>query len=120
MTDEKAMEDKNGKNEKNEIEETEASQDEGVPHLITPLHSISNQIGEHVLTALSHEETVAVLTTVTGSTHGQQVISVPLTAEHVQQVHALIEEIHQSDEPERVPCVGFHCLLDCDDEAVDD
>ena len=46
------------------------------------------------------------------STHGQQVISIPLTAEHVQRVHGFIEEIHQSNEPERVPCVGFHCFLD--------
>jgi hypothetical protein len=114
MTDEKAID------ENNEVEETEETQDEGVPHLVSPLHSISNQIGEHVLTALSHEETVAVLTTVTGSSHGQQVISVPLTAEHMQQVHTLIEEIHQSDEPQRVPCVGFHCCLDNDDETDDD
>ena len=103
----------------NEIEETEVSQDEGVPHFITPLHSISNQVGEHVLTALSHEEIVAVLTTVTGSKHGQQVISVPLTAEQVQKVHGFIEEIHKSDEPERIPCVGFHCVLDRE-ETEDD
>jgi len=114
------MTDETDQQPNNEIEETDVTQDEGVPHFITPLHSISNQVGEHVLTSLSHEETVAVLTTVTASTHGQQVISVPLTAEHVQQVHTLIEEIHASDEPQRVPCVGFHCLLDKDDESEDD
>jgi len=99
-----------------EIEETE---EEGVPHFITPLHPIANQVGEHVLSALDHEETVAVLTTVTGSKHGQQVISVPLTAEQVQKVHGFIEEIHKSDEPERIPCVGFHCVLDRE-ETEDD
>jgi hypothetical protein len=100
---------------KKEIEETQEATEEGVPHFVTPLHPIANQVGEHVLGALKHEETVAVLTTITGSTHGQQVISVPLSAKHVKQVHSLIEEIHQSDEPEHVPCVGFHCFLDSED-----
>ena len=69
------------------------------------------------MAALDHGDTVAVLTTITGSRTGQQVVSVPLTGEHVQQVHSLIEEIHESDEPERVPCVGFHCLLDKKEES---
>ena len=90
----------------------EDNKDEGIPHLVTNLQPIANQIGEHVLTALEHEETVAVLTTVTGSKNGQQVVSIPLTGEHLQQVHGLIEEIHESDEPERVPCVGFHCFIE--------
>ena len=89
---------------------------EGVPHFITPLHPIVLQVGEHVISALKQEETVAVLTTITGSNLGQQVISIPLKAEHVQQVHQLIEEIHNSEEPEQVPCVGFHCLIDEDTE----
>jgi len=95
-----------------ELNENEETKEEGVPHLVSPIHTIANQVGEHVLSAMKHEETVAVLTTITGSTHGQQVISIPLTAEHVQRVHGFIEEIHQSNEPERVPCVGFHCFLD--------
>ncbi len=90
----------------------EDNKDEGIPHLVTNFQPIANQIGEHVLTALEHEETVAVLTTVTGSKNGQQVVSIPLTGEHLQQVHGLIEEIHESDEPERVPCVGFHCFIE--------
>jgi phage I-like protein len=90
----------------------EAAEEEGVPHLVSQIQTVANQVGKHVLSAMEHEQTVAVLTTITGSTHGQQVISIPLTAEHVQQVHGLIEEIHQSNEPERVPCVGFHCYLE--------
>ena len=96
-------------NKDNGIEEVK---EEGVPHFISPLHTVAKQVGEHVLSAMEHEETVAVLTTITGSKQGQQVISIPLTVEHVQQVHGLIEEIHKSDEPERVPCVGFHCFLE--------
>jgi hypothetical protein len=95
------------------------NEQEGVPHFITPLHPIAVQVGEHVLSAMEHEETVAVLTTITGSINGKQVISIPLTAEHMQQVHILIEEIHSSDEPENVPCVGFHCYVDQDESSED-
>ncbi|MBT5136820.1 MAG: hypothetical protein OR996_00185 [Phycisphaerales bacterium] len=103
---------------KQEIEKVEQEQ-EGVPHFVTPLLHIARQVGEHVLSAMEHEETVAVLTTITGSNQGQQVISVPLTAEHMQQVHSLISEIHTSDEPESVACVGFHCLLDQEETEED-
>jgi len=99
-------------------EETE-TKTEGVPHFITPLRAIASQVGEHVLAALEHEETVAVLTTVTGSKDGQQVVSIPLTGEHLEQVHDLIEEIHESDSPEKIPCVGFHCFLDTDTSGED-
>jgi|TARA_B100000315_G_C14137258_1_gene389725 hypothetical protein len=91
--------------------DTNKEQD-GVPHLVSKLRPIAQQVGEHVLAALDHEETVAVLTTVTGSRNGQQVVSIPLSGEHLKKVHGLIEEIHESDEPERVPCVGFHCFID--------
>ncbi|HJN71764.1 MAG TPA: hypothetical protein QF528_04140 [Phycisphaerales bacterium] len=95
-----------------EIEKIDEAKQEGIPTFVTPLQPIAKQVGEHVMTALEDKETVAVLTTVTGSAAGQQVVSIPLTSEHLQQVHGLIEEIHTSDEPERVPCVGFHCFLD--------
>jgi hypothetical protein len=95
-----------------EIEKIDEPKPEGIPTFVTPIQPIAKQVGEHVMAALEDEETVAVLTTITGSTAGQQVISIPLSSEHLQQVHGLIEEIHFSDEPERVPCVGFHCFLD--------
>ena len=98
--------------------EQESSESEGIPTFVTPLQPIAKQVGEHVLTALEDKETVAVLTTITGSTAGQQVISIPLTQENLNQVPVLIEEIHVSDEPERIPCVGFHCLLE-NDESKD-
>jgi hypothetical protein len=93
---------------------------EGVPHLVTPLRPIARQVGEHVLHALDEEETVAVLTTVTGSKNGQQVVSIPLTSEHLQQVHGLIAEIHESDEPEHIPCVGFHCYIDTNESEEEE
>jgi hypothetical protein len=30
-------------------------------------------------------------------------------------VHGLIKEIHESEEPERIPCVGFHCYVDANE-----
>ena len=90
---------------------------EGVPTLVSPLHPISLQVGEHVLVAMEHEETVAILTTITGSKSGPQVVSIPLTQEHLTKVHGFIEEIHRSDEPEKIPCVGFHCFIDQKDEG---
>ena len=101
--------------QKNEIEKKETTNNEGVPTFVTPLQPLVKQVGEHVMTALGDEETVAVLTTITGSAAGQQVISIPLSSEHLQQVHSLIQEIHISDEPEHVPCVGFHCFLENND-----
>ena len=96
----------------NDIEKTNQEDSAKVHHFVTPLLPIARQVGEHVLSALEHDKTVAVLTTITGSNSGNQVVSIPLEAEHVQQVQHLIAEIHRSNEPERVPCVGFHCLLD--------
>jgi len=103
------------KKQKNEIEKKESTNNEGVPTFVTPLQPIVKQVGEHVMTALGDEETVAVLTTITGSAAGQQVISIPLSSALLEQVHLLIQEIHISDEPEHVPCVGFHCFLENND-----
>ncbi|MDP7008471.1 MAG: hypothetical protein QGI78_02765 [Phycisphaerales bacterium] len=103
---------------KNE-QEIQKKQEEGIPTFVTPLQPITRQVGEHVLAALEDKETVAVLTTITGSNAGQQVISIPLNSKHLQQVHGLIEEIHLSDEPERIPCVGFHCFVDQDESKED-
>ena len=93
-----------------------SEQNKGIPTLVTPLQTIAMQVGEHVLSAIhNNAETVAVITTVTGSNQGPQVISIPLSADHLKKVNGLINEIHASDEPERVPCVGFHCPVHVDD-----
>ena len=103
--------------EEKNIKKSEQVEQKGIPTLVTPLATIATQVGEHVLSAIhNNDETVAVITTVTGSKQGPQVISIPLNAEHMQQVHVLMNEIHTSDEPERVPCVGFHCYVDSDDD----
>ena len=72
--------------EEHNIKKSESEAQKGIPTLVTPLSTIATQVGEHVLSAIhNNEETVAVITTVTGSKQGPQVISIPLTAEHMQQ-----------------------------------
>ena len=77
--------------------------------LATPLVSMSEQVGQHLMTALSQTETVAVLTTVTGSRRGKQVISIPLSEEQLHEVQMLLQRVEESQEPDQVDCVGFHC-----------
>ena len=100
--------------EKN-MKQNDIQSQKGMQTLVTPLSTIANQVGEHVLSAIhNNEETVAVITTITGSKQGPQIISIPLNSEHLQQVNEFMNEVHTSDEPERVPCVGFHCYVDSD------
>lgn len=88
---------------------------------VTTIKNAEEQVGEHIIRALQHADTVAVITTVAVGPDGQQrVISAALNPERMQQV----QEILQSAEQERVdeePCVGFHCLIkskvDGSDEA---
>ena len=78
---------------------------------VTTIKNAEEQVGEHIIRALQHADTVAVITTVAIGPDGQQrVISAALNPERMQQV----QEILQSAEQERVdeePCVGFHCLV---------
>ncbi|MEE2787292.1 MAG: hypothetical protein VX589_08130 [Myxococcota bacterium] len=83
--------------------------------LVTPIASLAEQVGQHVLSALSQDETVAVLTTITGSRHGKQVISMPLNAHTLHEVQSLLHAVEENDEPERMACIGFHCAWDDDD-----
>lgn len=82
-----------------------------IAQFMTTIKNAEQQVGEHVIQALQHEDTVAVLTTVAMGADGQQrVISAALNPARMQQV----QEILQAAEQERVeeePCVGFHCLV---------
>ena len=88
-----------------------AAKEGGLPTLVTPLMPLVQQVGNHVMTALSKPETVAVLTTITGSRNGQQVISIPLSPDQMQEVNEMLHAVEVSEEPEEVDCVGFHCYL---------
>ena len=78
----------------------------------TPLIPVIEQVGQHVINALSQDETVAVLTTITGSNSGRQVVSIPLTQAMLNRVQHYLVEVDESPTPEAVPCVGFHCNYD--------
>ena len=82
-----------------------------VAQFVTTIRNAEQQIGEHIIQALQHADTVAVLTTVVIGPDGQQrVISAALNPNRLQQV----QEILTAAETERVeeqPCMGFHCLV---------
>lgn len=82
-----------------------------IAQFVTTIRNAPQQIGEHIIQALQHADTVAVLTTVVIGPDGQQrVISAALNPKRLQQV----QEILQAAEQERIeeePCLGFHCLI---------
>jgi len=82
-----------------------------ITQFITTIRNAEEQVGEHIVRALQHMDTVAVITTLAVGPDGKQrVISAALNAERMQQV----QEILSSAEEERIeeePCLGFHCLV---------
>lgn len=84
---------------------------EGVRQFITPLKSIEQQVGEHVIAALQMPDTVGVLSAVViGPAGGQHVVSTPLDPELLTEVQDLLAKASREKAGE-VPCVGFHCHL---------
>ena len=86
--------------------------DSGLPQFVTVLTPMEQQVGVHVINALQHPETVAVLTTVAVGQDGmQRIVSVGLDPEMMAQVQALVVNSRE-ERTTRVPCVGFHCVLE--------
>lgn len=82
-----------------------------IAHFVTTIKNAEQQVGEHIIRALQHEDTVAVLTTVAMTPDGQQrVISAALDPDRLQQVQEILQAAEQEREPEE-PCIGFHCLV---------
>lgn len=78
---------------------------------VTSIKNPVQQTGEHVLRALQHEDTVAVLTTVVVGPGGQQhLVSAALNPLQTAQVNSLLQGAQQEREEEEI-CVGFHCLV---------
>ena len=78
---------------------------------VTTIKNAEQQVGEHIIHALQHDDTVAVITTVVMGPEGQQlVISAALNRERLQQVQEILQAAEQEREEEE-PCVGFHCLV---------
>ena len=90
-------------------------QETGSRTLATPLVPLAQQVGNHVMGALSQTDTVAVISTITGSRTGQQVVSMTLTAEQMGMVNQILQQVEESEEPAEIGCVGFHCDLPAPD-----
>jgi len=88
-----------------------------LPQFITPLASLEQQVGGHVITALQHPGTIAVLSTVVAGMDGsQQIVSIGLDPGRFSEVQDLLAA-SMEDQKRRVKCMGFHCqFVDEDDE----
>ena len=81
-------------------------------HFVTEIKTAEQQVGENIIRALQHDDTVAVLTTVVMSPDGrQQVVSAALDPRLMKQVQAVLHQAQQEREAE-TPCVGFHCFIE--------
>lgn len=78
---------------------------------VSTIKNAEQQVGEHIIRALQHPDTVAVITSVMVGPDGQQhLVSAALDPSRAAQVNALLQSAVEQREPEE-PCVGFHCLL---------
>jgi hypothetical protein len=88
-----------------------------LPRFATTLAPLEHQVGTHVIAALQHPATVAVLTTVARGPDGhQQVVSIGLDEQRLHQVEQILQQADEQQK-QRIPCVGFHCYLDERDSA---
>ena len=90
--------------------EAEAEAESGLPHFVSQIHSIEEQVGANVVSALKHEGTVAVMTAVLPGTGGERIASVPLDQELWVQVSELLSHAGE-EKAQDVPCIGFQCVL---------
>jgi len=82
-----------------------------VARFVSKIKNLDLQIGEHVLAALQHPDTVAVLTTIVIGPGGEQhIVSASLSPHRMSQVNKLLEEA-QHERIEDEVCYGFHCLI---------
>lgn len=78
---------------------------------MSQIKNVELQIGEHVVAALKHADTIAVLTTiVVGPDGGQHIISAALNPQRMAKVNELLFEAEQERDEDEV-CFGFHCLV---------
>ncbi len=84
---------------------------ERLQQFVTKIRTAEQQVGENIIQALKHDDTVAVLTTVVMGPDGQQcVVTAALDPKLMSQVQELLVRASKEREEEE-PCVGFHCLV---------
>ncbi|QDV42442.1 hypothetical protein Enr13x_22890 [Stieleria neptunia] len=88
-----------------------AQRKDTIAQFVTTIRNPEAQVGQHIIQALQHDDTVAVLTTVALGADGQQrVISVALNPERMAEVQEILTAAEKEREDEE-PCFGFHCLV---------
>lgn len=86
-----------------------------LPQFFTALSPLEQQVGLHVIGALQHPNTIAVLTTVSAGGDGrQQLVSIGLDSDRLGQIQKLLAGA-KANQKRRVQCVGFHCHFVDDD-----
>ena len=81
----------------------------GLMQLVTPLRSVPEQIGAHVLAALNKPNTVALLSMVVPGVERDQVVSVPLSPQQFQAIQQTLAKQNpdQTLPPEVRRAIGF-------------
>jgi hypothetical protein len=80
-------------------------------HFVSTIKNAEQQVGEHIIKALQHADTVAVLTTVIIGPDGtQRIVSAALDPKRMAQVNEILRSAAKEREPQE-PCLGFHCLI---------
>ncbi|MFK8115148.1 MAG: hypothetical protein AB8B91_23300 [Rubripirellula sp.] len=99
------------KSAKSTVQSVDKVDQQQIAQFVTTIKNAEQQVGEHIIRALQHGDTVAVITTVATGPDGQQrVVSAALNPERMQQVQELLQAAEEEREEEE-PCVGFHCLV---------
>jgi hypothetical protein len=82
-----------------------------VARFVSKIKNLEHQVGEHVVQALQHPDTVAVLTTIViGPSGDQHIVSAALNPSKMAQINALLQEAVEERVEDEI-CLGFHCLL---------
>lgn len=82
-----------------------------VARFVSKIKNLEQQVGEHVVAALQHEDTVAVITTVVAGPSGEQhIVSAAINPSRMAQINALLVEAEEERQDDEI-CLGFHCLL---------
>ena len=98
-------------NQVRQVVKAEEVDSDQIAQFVTTIKNAEQQVGEHIIRALQHQDTVAVITTVVTGPDGQQrVVSAALNPTRMQQVQEILAAATEEREEEE-PCVGFHCLV---------
>ena len=64
----------------------------GIPTFVAEIQPIEYQVGAHILAALSQPNTAAVLTSIVPGLGRDRVASIPISAEQLAMIHALLQQ----------------------------